>query len=63
MVCWNWLARLESLSWEVHRTEGTLGHSYSVFIPYMNTANKDQVNCGLKVEIAMEKAIVSANCL
>lgn len=41
-------------AWEVHRTEGTLGHSYSVFIPYMNTANKDQVNCGLKVEIVLE---------
>jgi hypothetical protein len=41
-------------AWEVHRTEGTLGHSYSVFIPYMNTANKDQVNCGLKVEIILE---------
>ena len=41
-------------AWDVHRTEGTLGHSYSVFIPYMNTRNKDQVNCGLKVEIVLE---------
>ena len=40
-------------AWEVHRTEGSLGHSYSVFIPYMSK-NKDQVNCGLKVEIVME---------
>jgi hypothetical protein len=40
-------------AWEVHRTEGSLGHSYSVFIPYMSK-NKDQVNCGLKVEIVLE---------
>ena len=40
-------------AWEVHRTEGSLGHSYSVFIPYMSQ-NKDQVNCGLKVEIVLE---------
>ncbi len=38
-------------AWEMHRGEGTLGHSYSVFIPYVNTENKDQVNCALKVEI------------
>lgn len=36
-------------AWDVHRTEGTLGHSYSCFIPYMKK-HKDQVNCGLKVE-------------
>lgn len=35
-------------AWDVHRTEGTLGHSYSCFIPYMNR-HKDQVHCGLKV--------------
>ena len=40
-------------AWEVHRTEGSLGHSYSVFIPYMSK-NKEQVHCGLKVEIVME---------
>jgi hypothetical protein len=36
-------------AWEVHRTEGTLGHSYSCFIPYMNK-QRGQANCGLKVE-------------
>lgn len=36
-------------AWDVHRTEGTLGHSYSCFIPYMNR-HRDQVHCGLKVE-------------
>ncbi len=45
--------KFEPEAWEVHRTEGSLGHSYSVFIPYMSKY-KDQVNCGLKVEIAME---------
>ena len=36
--------------WEGHRSEGTLGHSYSCFIPYMNK-HRNQVNCGLKVEL------------
>ena len=36
-------------AWDVHRTEGSLGQSYSVFIPYMQK-HKDTVNCGLKVE-------------
>lgn len=36
-------------AWDLHRTEGTLGHSYSCFIPYMKR-HRDQVNCGLKVE-------------
>lgn len=40
-------------TWESHRTEGTLGHSYSCFIPYMNK-HKEQVNCGLKVELVTE---------
>ena len=40
-------------AWDVHRTEGTLGHSYSCFIPYVNK-HKDQVNCGLKVEFTAE---------
>ncbi|MEI6540803.1 MAG: hypothetical protein WCO86_14960 [Planctomycetota bacterium] len=40
-------------AWEVHRGLGTFGHSYSVFIPYMNK-HKDQVHCGLKVELVME---------
>lgn len=40
-------------AWDAHRIEGTLGHSYSVFIPYMNK-HKDQVNCALKVELILE---------
>jgi hypothetical protein len=40
-------------AWEAHHGEGTLGHSYSVFIPYMNK-HKDQVNCALKVELLQE---------
>lgn len=39
----------KSDAWDVHRTEGSLGHSYSVFIPYMEK-HKNTVNCGLKVE-------------
>ncbi len=45
----------EPEAWEAHRTEGTLGHSYSVFIPYMNR-HKDQVNCAIKVELIPENA-------
>ncbi len=41
-------------AWDLHRTEGTLGHSYSCFIPYMKR-HRDQVNCGLKVEFINEK--------
>jgi hypothetical protein len=40
-------------AWDVHRTEGTLGHSYSCFIPYMNR-HRDQVHCGLRVEFIGE---------
>ena len=40
-------------AWDVHRTEGTLGHSYSCFIPYMNR-HRDQVHCGLKVDFISE---------
>lgn len=40
----------EPEAWDVHRGEGTLGHSYSCFIPYMNK-HREQVNCGLKVEL------------
>lgn len=41
-------------AWDLHRTEGTLGHSYSCFIPYMKR-HRDQVNCGLKVEFINDK--------
>lgn len=40
-------------AWDVHRTEGTLGHSYSCFIPYMNR-HREQVHCGLKVDFIGE---------
>ncbi|MFM8476840.1 MAG: hypothetical protein ACKOEO_13765 [Planctomycetaceae bacterium] len=40
-------------AWEAHRGEGTLGHSYSVFIPYARS-HRDQVNCALKVELIQE---------
>ena len=40
-------------AWESHRGEGTLGHSYSVFIPYTKN-HRNQVNCALKVELVME---------
>ena len=40
-------------AWEVHRGIGTFGHSYSVFIPYMNH-HKNQVHCGLKVELVLD---------
>ena len=41
-------------AWEVHRREGTFGHSYSCFIPYVQK-HKEQVNCGLKVEFIPEE--------
>ncbi len=37
-------------AWDVHRGEGTLGHSYSVFIPYVNR-HRNQVNCALRVDL------------
>lgn len=40
-------------AWEAHRGEGTLGHSYSVFVPYTRS-HKDQVNCALKVELVQQ---------
>lgn len=43
----------EPEAWEAHRGEGTLGHSYSVFVPYMNK-HREQVNCALKVEFVGE---------
>lgn len=41
-------------AWDLHRTEGTLGHSYSCFIPYMKK-HRDQINCGLKVDFINDK--------
>ena len=40
-------------AWEVHRAEGTFGHSYCVFVPYTNQ-HRNQVHCGLKVEIVLD---------
>jgi hypothetical protein len=36
-------------AWNVHCTNGTLGQTYSVFVPYM-APNTGTVNCGLRVE-------------
>ena len=47
-------------AWDVHRTEGSLGHSYSVFIPYMQK-HKDTVNCGLRVEFVGPDGRVTAS--
>jgi hypothetical protein len=43
-------------AWEAHRTDGSLGHSYSCFIPYMNK-HKNQVTCGLRVELIGEDGV------
>lgn len=40
-------------AWNVHGRDGTLGHTYSVFIPYMQP-HKEQVMCGLSVEFHCE---------
>lgn len=40
-------------AWEAHRALGTFGHSYSVFIPYMNN-HRNPVHCGLKVELVLD---------
>lgn len=40
-------------AWDVHCTEGSLGYSYSVFIPYTKK-HRDVAHCGLKVEFIGE---------
>lgn len=40
-------------AWDVHHSQGTFGHSYCVFVPYMQK-HREQVHCGLKVEIVLE---------
>ena len=40
-------------AWNVHHSEGTFGHSYRVFVPYVRK-HRDQVHCGLKVEIVLD---------
>lgn len=39
----------ESTAWNMHRAEGTLGHSYNVFLPYVRKGS-ERVNCALRVE-------------
>ena len=43
----------EPEAWDVHHAEGTFGHSYRVFVPYVQK-HRNQVHCGLKVEIVLE---------
>lgn len=40
-------------AWNAHHSEGTFGHSYCVFVPYVQK-HREQVHCGLKVEIVLE---------
>lgn len=40
-------------AWDVHHAAGTFGHSYSVFVPYMQK-HRDQVHVGLKVEFVRD---------
>lgn len=40
----------ESTAWNMHRAEGTLGHSYNVFLPYI-LKGSGRANCALRVEI------------
>lgn len=44
--------RFDSAAWQVHRAEGTLGHTYNVFLPFVEK-HKDRVNCALRVEIVL----------
>ena len=39
--------------WNAHVTDGTLGYSYNVFIPY-TVPNSGKASCGLKVEFVPE---------
>lgn len=39
----------DSGAWNAHRSEGTLGHSYNVFLPYV-LKHKGSAACGLRVE-------------
>ena len=40
----------ESTAWNAHRAEGTLGHSYNVFLPYVRKGS-ERATCALRVEI------------
>lgn len=41
--------KFDSTAWNVHRSEGTLGHSYNVFLPYV-LKHKGLARCSLRVE-------------
>jgi hypothetical protein len=43
----------DSGAWNAHMAEGTLGHSYNVFIPYVMKHN-NQAHCALQVEFIPE---------
>lgn len=43
----------DSAAWNAHRTEGTLGVGYNVFVPYV-PKHSDMAYCGLKVEVVTE---------
>lgn len=43
----------DSAAWNAHRTMGTVGVSYNVFLPYMNKHN-EPAECGLQVEFIPE---------
>ncbi|MEZ6124079.1 MAG: hypothetical protein R3C49_13015 [Planctomycetaceae bacterium] len=45
--------RFDSGAWNAHRSEGTLGHSYNVFLPYVLKDRQHSV-CALRVEITTE---------
>ena len=45
--------RFDSGAWQVHRTKGTLGDSYNVFLPFTEK-HKDRVTCALRVEVTLE---------
>lgn len=41
--------KFDSTAWNAHRSEGTLGHSYNVFLPYV-LKHKGLARCALRVE-------------
>ena len=44
----------DSKAWNVHRVAGTLGETYNVFLPYVETQRKGLVPCALRVEFESE---------
>lgn len=39
----------DSVAWDAHRTEGTIGHAYNVFIPY-SVKHMNEARCALRIE-------------